>query len=65
MPGGKQPRPVSARYDAYLILAVAAAFLFAGIWGVTHPEAGWFLPFMLTCGGIALAAVLIILLRRR
>lgn len=65
MRGGRKLRPVSTRYDAYLIITVGLAFIFAGVWGATHPEPDWFGEFLLVCGIGALVAVTFILLNKR
>lgn len=65
MPGGRKLRPVSARYDFYLFAALAVIFAFAGIMDATGHEAGWFTPFLLVCGTIALLAVAFVLANRR
>jgi hypothetical protein len=61
----RKVRPVTARYDTYLFIALGLVFIFAGLMDASGHEQGWFFPFLLSCGVIALAVVSFVMLNRR
>lgn len=57
-------RPITARYDAYLILTIAGVFVFAIILGsINHQPSGYF-SYVGICGSIAILASTFILWTR-